>query len=68
MTKPKSTKKAQQTKAVLARSARISYSLVDPDSSEEYVDSNDNSDESSDDNFMKLDDLGDANLIIEALT
>ncbi|CAG8729012.1 18192_t:CDS:2, partial [Dentiscutata erythropus] len=68
MTKLKSTKKAQQTKAVLAHSAHISYSLVDLDSSKEYVDSNDNSKESSDDNFMELDDLGDANLIIETLT
>ncbi|CAG8740373.1 13014_t:CDS:2, partial [Dentiscutata erythropus] len=51
------TKKAQQTKAVLARSACISYSLIDLDSSEEYVDSNDNSDKSSDNNFMELDDL-----------
>ncbi|CAG8649134.1 4113_t:CDS:2, partial [Scutellospora calospora] len=61
------TKKWQQKRAEVACSARASYSLVDLDSSEEYLDSSSNSDESSDDNFIDLDNLDDANIIIEQL-
>lgn len=57
----------QQKRAVQARSAHASSSLVDLDSSEEYIDSDGNSDESSDDNFMELNNLDDANLAIEQL-
>ncbi|CAG8814155.1 25305_t:CDS:2 [Gigaspora margarita] len=50
-----------------AHSACASSFLVDLDSSEKYIDSNDNLDESSNNNFMELDNLDDANLAIEQL-
>ncbi|CAG8855995.1 39360_t:CDS:1, partial [Gigaspora margarita] len=56
MPKETSIKATQKKKAQVARSARVSYSLIDLASSEEYFDSNDDSDESSDDNFMELED------------
>ncbi|CAG8811727.1 24145_t:CDS:2, partial [Cetraspora pellucida] len=67
MPKPTITKKWQQKRAEVARSACASYSLVDLDSSEEYLDSSGNSDESSDDNFIKLNNLDNVNIIIEQL-
>ncbi|CAG8799636.1 19386_t:CDS:2 [Cetraspora pellucida] len=67
MSKLTITKKWQQKRAKVACSAHASYSLVDLDSSEEYLDSSGNSDESLDDNFIELDNLDDANIIIEQL-
>ncbi|CAG8853419.1 9075_t:CDS:1, partial [Gigaspora margarita] len=45
MPKETSIKALQKKKAQVARSARVSYSLIDLASSEEYFDSNDDSDE-----------------------
>ncbi|CAG8813560.1 19131_t:CDS:2 [Gigaspora margarita] len=57
-------RKLQQKKAEIACSAFVSYSLIDIDSSEEYVYS---SDKSSNNNFMKFDNSNKMNLIIEQL-
>ncbi|CAG8801826.1 25850_t:CDS:2, partial [Gigaspora margarita] len=57
---PKETgiKALQKKKAQVAHSAQcVSYSFINLASSEEYFDSNDDSDESSDNNFMELEDL-----------
>ncbi|CAG8753190.1 2656_t:CDS:2, partial [Cetraspora pellucida] len=64
MTKLLPIKKLQQKRAEVARSA---YALIDLNSNEEYINSDDNSDESSDDNFMELDCLDEVDLIIEQL-
>ncbi|CAG8841710.1 34657_t:CDS:2, partial [Gigaspora margarita] len=57
MPKETSIKALQKKKAQVAHSARrVSYSLIDLASNEEYFDSNDDLDESSDDNFMELED------------
>ncbi|CAG8576091.1 13650_t:CDS:2, partial [Cetraspora pellucida] len=55
----------QQKRAEVAHFAHVSYSFVDLDSSEKYVDSSSNIDKSSDDNFIKINNLDDANLSIE---
>ncbi|CAG8479100.1 4305_t:CDS:2, partial [Cetraspora pellucida] len=57
-------KKVATEKSRIAHSAFASYSLIDVDSSEEYVYS---SNKSSDDNFIKFDNSDEMNLIIKQL-